>query len=134
MMPMGMGFVFAHAALLLAVSFFVVFALNKVNNGKIVILGWVTAAFLWIAAALVLVGGLCCPPCGMGPMGRSMKCGQGFGGPGGKACMGNRPMSGAPQMGQPMGEGQPAEGQGPAEGGAPGKAGAPAPKTGAAGK
>ena len=53
-MPTGktIGFlIFMQPALLLAISFFVLFAVTKVNAGKLKTFGYAVAIFLWIAAS-----------------------------------------------------------------------------------
>ena len=46
------------ATVLLTISFFVLYALRKVENGGLKVFGYVIAAFLWLSAALVFSGGI----------------------------------------------------------------------------
>jgi hypothetical protein len=56
-------------AMLVTVSFFVLFAREKTENASLKSFGLVAAGFLWAAAAMLLVAGIvslaCCRPCGM---------------------------------------------------------------------
>lgn len=57
-MGMGGSCVLVHAVLVLTVSFFVLFALQKQESGGLKIFGYVVAALLWLSAALLLGQGL----------------------------------------------------------------------------
>jgi len=51
-------FAFAYAAVLLTVSFFVLFSLRKVETQGLKAFGYVVTALLWIAALLIFSAGL----------------------------------------------------------------------------
>lgn len=66
-------FTVVPAAMLLTVSFFVLFTVRKIEAGVLKVFGYVIAVFLWGAAALVLASGIA-DSCSMFcPMGRMMK-------------------------------------------------------------
>jgi hypothetical protein len=91
MMTFGISHTFAAAALLLAVSFFVLQAVCKAETkGGLKTFGWVVTALLWAATLGVLCGPLCHkqPRPGMMP--------GAWGGPGMNQQMGG-PQQGAPQ-------------------------------------
>jgi hypothetical protein len=49
------------ASVLLTMSYFVIWSIRKGDGSKLSVFGYITAAFLWVAAALSLVGGLFVP-------------------------------------------------------------------------
>jgi len=61
------------SSVLVALSFFVLWAAKKTDASKVTIFGYCAAAFLWVAAVLSLVGGLMAPSGGRGFCGREMQ-------------------------------------------------------------
>jgi hypothetical protein len=61
------------SSLLVALSFFVLWAAKKTDAPKVTIFGYCTAAFLWVAAVLSLVGGVMAPGGARGTYGREMQ-------------------------------------------------------------
>ncbi|MGA2775790.1 MAG: hypothetical protein ABSE81_07020 [Candidatus Omnitrophota bacterium] len=58
MMMSGVVFSFVHAVVLLAISFFILLAVRKLDSQNIKTFGYVIAVLLWVAAALVLGKGV----------------------------------------------------------------------------
>ena len=82
-----------YAAILMTISFFVIFSLRKTDSKGLKVFGYVVAAFLWVATVVVLLTGLCslkgekhfkrdyrmkaskkCSMGEMGKMGKGMEC------------------------------------------------------------
>jgi len=81
-MPKLMGlFAVIPATVLLTLSFFVLFAVSKVEKPRLKVFGYTIAALLWLVAFLVFSTGIymavsCCPMKGY-PMQEMMKCKMG---------------------------------------------------------
>ncbi|NTV29624.1 MAG: hypothetical protein HGA80_06045 [Candidatus Omnitrophica bacterium] len=82
----GLVLPFVHAAMILAVSFFVLFANSRVESKRLRAFGYVVAVILWLAALLTIGGigrsafrqGQC--PMAQGHMGRFAPDGRGMAG------------------------------------------------------
>lgn len=68
-------FAIIPGTMLLTVSFFVLFAVRKLDSQWLKVFGYVIAVFLWISAALVFSAGLCVITTGRCPMMQMMKQG-----------------------------------------------------------
>jgi hypothetical protein len=62
-------------AMMLTVSFFVLFAVKQVEEKGLRAFGWAVAVLLWVVAALVFSAGLFALTSGCGPWGKMMPCG-----------------------------------------------------------
>jgi hypothetical protein len=61
--------------MMLTVSFFVLFAVKKVEEKGLRAFGWAVAVLLWVVAALVFSAGIFALTTGCGPCGKMMPCG-----------------------------------------------------------